>query len=75
MAVTLPHPFTRRFIGALAQSLGISPLAYRRFLRDSAAYAAEIGPRAFKHYIDDDLDRFERRYFAFARELAHLPAG
>ena len=60
--------------GTLAESLGITPLAYRRLLRDPSAYAAEVGPRAFRHYIDDDPDRFERRYVAFARELAHLPA-
>jgi len=60
--------------GTLAASLGISGRDYRRLERDPAAYAAEIGPRAFKHYIDSDLDRFERRFAAFARDLAHVPA-
>lgn len=59
--------------GTLAETLGISALAYRRLRRDPAAYAAAIGPQAFKHYIDSDPERFERRYVAFARELVHLP--
>ncbi|NLF33209.1 MAG: hypothetical protein GX591_20270 [Planctomycetes bacterium] len=60
--------------GTLADALGLAPLEYRRLQRDGAVYAAEIGPRAFRHYIDSDLDRFERRYIAFARQLARLPA-
>jgi len=53
--------------GRLHETLGIAPQDWRK-LR-GRGYTRVVGPKAFAHYIDADIDRFERRYKAFARKL------
>ena len=56
--------------GRLHEALGIAPQQWRR-LR-GRGYTTIVGPKTFAHYIDADMDRFERRYEAFAKELVRI---
>lgn len=58
--------------GRLHKALGIGATAWAKLQRNARAYTEVVGPKAFAHYIDPDMDRFEQRYEAFARELAEL---
>ncbi len=58
--------------GELAAALNIPPQVWTRLKRNARQYIGFVGPRAFTHYIEADMDRFERRYLAFAKELVHV---
>ena len=46
--------------------------AYARLMKRGGIYSRTVAEPLFKHYITADMDTFERRYLAFARDLAAL---
>jgi len=58
--------------GRLRQTLGFPAAQWAPLQRNGEAHAAVVGPRVFAHYIDADVEGFERKYVAFARQLAQI---
>jgi len=58
--------------GRLGEALGFDRPQWAALQRNSAAYAAVVGPKVFTLYFDADLERFERRSHAYAKQLAQV---
>ena len=58
--------------GRLGEALGFPRPQWVALQRKPAAYTAVVGPRVLVHYFDADLERFESKYRAYARQLAKL---
>ncbi len=58
--------------GRLTAQLGLDDPALARHGGRTRLYNRHVGPAAFRHYIDADLDRFEQRYRRFANDLAGI---
>lgn len=54
------------------EAMKLAPTVYGQLRQRGRLYNRMVAAPLFKHYIDGDLDRFERRYKAFARQLARL---
>ncbi|MBT3198601.1 MAG: hypothetical protein HN350_01675 [Phycisphaerales bacterium] len=58
--------------GKIHNAMGLTADALKKLKRRGRAYNRTIAAPIFEHYICDDLERFEREYMAFSRELAGL---
>jgi hypothetical protein len=58
--------------GRFARTLGIDPDRLARLPKRSRAYNRLVGDAAFRTYIRQDLEDFQRQYRQFAVELAGL---
>lgn len=58
--------------GTLHEALGMSRQRFDRLRRDGLRVNREISIPLFRHYIDEDLDRFEEEFRRFAIQTAQL---
>jgi len=58
--------------GKLHVALGQPEFAVLRLRRMGRPYNRTVSKPLFRHYISDDMEAFDRDYFAFARKLAGL---
>lgn len=58
--------------GKLAAAAGMTPEQFELLARQGRAYNRIVSDKLFRQYISSDLDAFERRYKAFAQELAKI---
>jgi len=58
--------------GKLNQAMGVSPAELKDARRRALRYNQWVSEPLFRRYISSDLQRFEREYFAYAKQLAGL---
>jgi hypothetical protein len=58
--------------GLFHQALKLTPLQVERLRQQGRGYNRTVSAPLFKHYMDEDLAGFDRKYKAFARKLAKL---
>ncbi len=60
--------------GLFHRTLGRPLNGFDKIRMRGGVHSRVVGLALFKHYITADFDTFERRYVAFSRKLARLPA-
>ncbi len=58
--------------GKFHLAMNVPADAYARLMARGGIYSRTVAAPLFAHYITTDMDTFERRYLAFARDLAAL---
>ncbi len=58
--------------GRMHEALGLPPIALVKLRRRGRTYNQTVSEPLFRYYINNDLDAFEREYFAFAKKVANL---